>query len=284
MKQNMWDGGTEQSACIPPSCDRAENLVTYLYGEASASEAKSFEHHLERCPACREEFAALSRVRISIGEWRAETFDVAAHAPLTFTAPAAATPARAFAALSDWRAQKHSVVAGLRQFFHFSPLWLRAGGVVAVLLTCVLAGIVIINSGRGRITASRVIPPAQTKRSPQNKATASSQVDSEPNLSVRLNPNNESSSRDVPTSSSPGHKEATSIGRTQRSRGGRRNLTSVPAAPAHDQLPTAEDEREVVAREESGLPQLYDLLGERQMPAMDEDNSPRLRDLLREVK
>lgn len=220
MKQNMWDGGTEQSACMPPSCDHAENLVTYLYGEASASEARSFEQHLERCPACREEFAAFSRVRRSIGEWRAETLDVAAHAPLTFTAPAAATPARAFAALSDWRAPKHSVVAALRQFFHFSPLWLRAGGGAAILLTCVLAGIVIINSGRGRITASRVTPPAQANRSPQNKAAASSQDASEPNLSVRLNANNESSSRDVPTISSPGHKEGASSERTKRSGGG----------------------------------------------------------------
>ena len=39
-----------------PVCHRAEDLVTYLYGEADEPEASDFRAHLQQCDACRNEF------------------------------------------------------------------------------------------------------------------------------------------------------------------------------------------------------------------------------------
>ncbi|MBA3440997.1 MAG: hypothetical protein H0T92_14120 [Pyrinomonadaceae bacterium] len=283
MKQNMWNGETEQGASKLASCEHAESLVTYLYGETSAGEAKIFEQHLERCLACREELAAFSHMRNSIYEWRAQALGIAASFPLDLASPAVSTFANSSAERSEQRGQKHSTLAALRRFFHFSPLWVRAGGVAAVLLVCVLAGIFITNSERGRTTASRVTPLEQANRSPQN-TVASPEGESGPESLVRLNTNDESISSDEQRSSSLNHNSAASSGQTTRSRRAQRKPTPSPFAPARDQLLTASNEREVVAREASNLPQLYDLLGEQQMSATDEDTSPRLRDLLRQVK
>src|SRR5262245_10805193 len=51
-------------------CGRKEDLVTYLYGEANATERASFERHLDGCGACRDELAELGRVRDDLGAWQ----------------------------------------------------------------------------------------------------------------------------------------------------------------------------------------------------------------------
>src|SRR5215475_12020972 len=52
------------------SCGRKEDLVTYLYGEAPATERASFESHLDYCDACRNELTAFGRVRRDLGAWQ----------------------------------------------------------------------------------------------------------------------------------------------------------------------------------------------------------------------
>ena len=37
-----------------PVCHRAEDLVTYLYGEASEAEDLDFRNHLRQCDSCRD--------------------------------------------------------------------------------------------------------------------------------------------------------------------------------------------------------------------------------------
>lgn len=284
MKQDMWDGELKQSAGTPAHCDRAEDLVTYLYGEANASQAQSFEQHLGRCGSCQAEFAAFSCVRDSVGEWRAALLANMAEAPLTsmvFTAPAVSVPAAASAARSDRPAQEHSTLAALRKLFEFSPLWVRAAGVAAILLICVLAGF-IINSQRKTITAGRVTPLLHQDTARQNREAAP-QGSFDPTLSARLDENVERSSSTSPIILPPDHEGAASSGRPKRSGRVRPNPTPSPIAAVRNRPLTAADEREAVAREESNLPQLYDLLGERQFAPADEDSSPRLRDLLREI-
>ena len=65
-----------------PVCHRAEDLVSYLYGEAGASDALDFRNHLQQCDACRSEFAVFNQVHDSIQLWRSEalgaSFDPAA--------------------------------------------------------------------------------------------------------------------------------------------------------------------------------------------------------------
>ncbi len=130
-KFNAADNGAHA-----PLCERAEDLVVYLYGEASASEAKSFEQHKESCVACRRELAAFGVVREAVGEWRAEALSI--------------TPSLAFekliapeSNLPNAPAQQRSARAALREFFKLSPLWLRFGTVAATLAVCALAALVL---------------------------------------------------------------------------------------------------------------------------------------------
>lgn len=51
-------------------CGRKEDLVTYLYSEANATERASFERHLDDCDACRNELTAFGRVRLDLGAWQ----------------------------------------------------------------------------------------------------------------------------------------------------------------------------------------------------------------------
>jgi anti-sigma factor RsiW len=51
-------------------CGHKEDLVTYLYDEASATGRASFERHLDDCDACRNELTAFGRVRLGLGAWQ----------------------------------------------------------------------------------------------------------------------------------------------------------------------------------------------------------------------
>ena len=60
-----------------PVCHRAEDLVTYLYGEANTADAQDFAAHLQQCDACRAEFAVFNQVHDSIVLWRNEALGAA---------------------------------------------------------------------------------------------------------------------------------------------------------------------------------------------------------------
>lgn len=119
-----------------PVCHRAEDLVTYLYGEAGEADTSDFRAHLNACDACRTEFSMFHQVHDSIVTWRNEVLGASFNsAPIT---PAAA-PARAVST----GAPRLSAFAAIRNFFNVSPLWLRAATAFAALLLCVLAIVVI---------------------------------------------------------------------------------------------------------------------------------------------
>lgn len=116
-----------------PICHRAEDLVTYLYGEATADEAQDFAMHRQDCDACGAEFAMFNQVHDSIVSWRSEALG-------SGFAPAASPvtqPVSVSAPLGQ-RERKLSALAALREFFTVSPLWLRGATAVAGLLLCVL--------------------------------------------------------------------------------------------------------------------------------------------------
>jgi len=128
--------GASFAGATPPSrgCEREEEFVTYLYGEATPEEAGAFRLHLEACGVCREELAALSGVREAVNAWRAEALG-----PLpSHNLAEAFAPARE----SRWpEARERSATAAFREFFQLSPLWLRAGAVAATLAVCALAAL-----------------------------------------------------------------------------------------------------------------------------------------------
>jgi len=112
-------------------CTRAEDLVAYLYDEASEGEALDFERHTERCASCKAELAAFRLVRSNIGEWRSHALAFAETKALSNeTAPAVQR--------SDSNARKPSALAAIREFFALSPVWLRAATGLASLAVCAL--------------------------------------------------------------------------------------------------------------------------------------------------
>ena len=116
-----------------PVCHRAEDLVTYLYGEASVAEARDFATHMEQCDACRAEFALFNQVHDSIVTWRNQALGastVAVNSPAFETAAISNQPVPHARRLSAW--------ASLREFFSVSPLWLRGASAFAALLLGVL--------------------------------------------------------------------------------------------------------------------------------------------------
>jgi hypothetical protein len=108
-----------------PTCERAEELVSVLYGEASERERREFEVHMQQCGNCRAEFAAFAQVRESVGEWRDEAL-------AGFVSAHAAVPAR------------KSALAAWRQFFDLSPLWLKGAVGFAAVVFCVLAALAVV--------------------------------------------------------------------------------------------------------------------------------------------
>jgi hypothetical protein len=117
-----------------PLCHRAEDLVTYLYGETTAEEARDFSAHMQQCDACRAEFTIFHQVHDSIVTWRNEAIGSVVQVPQSTSA------ASAFVATDEFvqHERKLSALAALREFFSVSPLWLRGATAFAGLLLCAL--------------------------------------------------------------------------------------------------------------------------------------------------
>ena len=118
------------------SCARAEDLVTYLYNEATRDEAKDFEGHVRQCATCRTELATFGDAREAMGEWRQQALG-------SLASPAfEANEARAFAP-AVVPARRRSGLAALREFFALSPVWMRAATAVVAVAFCALAAIAV---------------------------------------------------------------------------------------------------------------------------------------------
>lgn len=107
-----------------PICERAPDLMAFLYHEMNEGETREFELHLQQCGSCREELASFGVVRESIAEWRDEALSGFVSTP---------------------HVAKKSALAALRQFFDLSPLWLKAATGFAVIAFCVLVAALFVN-------------------------------------------------------------------------------------------------------------------------------------------
>ena len=139
-----------------PVCHRAEDLVTYLYGEASEVEAKDFAVHLQQCDSCRSEFGVFRQVHESLLLWRNEALGSA------FNPAVVPVDSTVESAPFVRHARKLTAFDALREFFSVSPLWLRAATAFAALLFCAL-GLLTISRSWNR--------PAQIAKSEPTKAT-----------------------------------------------------------------------------------------------------------------
>jgi anti-sigma factor RsiW len=123
-----------------PVCHRAEDLVTYLYGEAGEPEASDFRAHLQQCDACRSEVATFGQLHESILVWRNEALGT------SFSPAAIVTEPAVHSTEFVRHERKLSALAALREFFNVSPLWLRGATAFAGLLLCALAIFAIYRS------------------------------------------------------------------------------------------------------------------------------------------
>ena len=117
-------------------CERAPDLIAFLYNEADERERRDFQLHLNECRTCREEVASFGGVRESITAWRDEAL-------AGFISQPVAT-----------KATRKSALAALRQFFELSPLWLKAATAFAVVVFCVLAAMAFVNLQRDKVQVS----------------------------------------------------------------------------------------------------------------------------------
>ena len=146
-----------------PTCERAPDLIAFLYGEIEEREARDFQLHLQQCNSCREEVASLGVVRESITAWRDEALAG------FVSSPVAAQP------------QKKSALAALRQFFDLSPLWLKGATAFAVVMFCVLVGLVVFRSNKANVNPAvvytaqdvdRMVKEALAQQQPSPKPAA----------------------------------------------------------------------------------------------------------------
>ncbi len=95
-------------------CNRKEDLVAYLYGEATAAEKTSFEQHLHECSECGDELNAFGRVRDDLSAWQV---GYTPHTELVL---------------------QRSKIEVLRELIGLFPIWARglamAGATVAIIL------------------------------------------------------------------------------------------------------------------------------------------------------
>jgi hypothetical protein len=110
-----------------PDCERASDLIAFLYNEADERERRDFQLHLNECSTCRDEVASFGVVRESITAWRDEALAGFVSQPVATKAP------------------RKSALAALRQFFDLSPLWLKGATAFAVVAFCVLAVMAFVN-------------------------------------------------------------------------------------------------------------------------------------------
>jgi anti-sigma factor RsiW len=117
-----------------PVCHRADDMIGFLYGEATKAEAADFSDHMMACASCQSEFALLTSARQAMSQWRSDVLGstwvaapaAASHQPLT-TNCAASKPV--------------SALTAIREFFTISPLWLRGATAMAAVLFCLIAGL-----------------------------------------------------------------------------------------------------------------------------------------------
>ena len=110
------------------TCERAPDLIAFLYHELDERETPAFRMHLQECSQCRAEAAELGVVRESITAWRDEALAGFVSTPVT--TPVTTT--------------RKSAIAALRQFFDLSPLWLKGATAFAMVALCALAGFAVL--------------------------------------------------------------------------------------------------------------------------------------------
>lgn len=176
---------------VGSECERAPDLVAFLYDEASPAEAKHFQTHLQSCASCRSDLVAFEGIRESLGSWRLEALG---SSPVSSARSLNESPREELV--------KPSAVAAIREFFRLSPLWMKGAVAFASLLFCVLAALAI-----ARISTAPSSPPlVLTENAPKvtdtvaNKEPESNNAEERSSEEKTLTANKPTGSRQATTS------------------------------------------------------------------------------------
>jgi anti-sigma factor RsiW len=97
------------------TCQMQEAMMAYLYKEASDTDARRFEAHLNECAACRQELAGFERVREQLQQWQVADLPVVR-------------------VVADVPQARRSFLAVLKELFTVMPVWVKAASVAALAL------------------------------------------------------------------------------------------------------------------------------------------------------
>ena len=263
-------------------CERAGELVAYFYGEATRAERESFDTHLARCGACRDELTAFAGVREMVGHWRAE---IDGNAPAPSNAETFAPEARGAAVMAEAHREaqreatgtavspERSALAALREFFALSPLWLRAGVFAAALVLCALVGLAVANAevrwDDGGLAFSTRLRRSEVRHAPSvpipepdGKVYTQAELDrliAERDAALRELEDTRAQlddSREANLIAAAATLEPASAANPVPTRGSSRREGRVGSPPV------ARPKRQRVERDEEDVPRLYDLLSE----------------------
>jgi hypothetical protein len=207
-------------------CERANDLVGFLYGELTDWEVRKFERHMQDCAKCKTEYAVFGQLRESVVAWRDESLGLAG-APVL--APAALPPAEQ---------RRPSARSAIREFFRLSPLWLKGAAAFASVLFCILATLAVANFAGRKNTKQPVS---------SDKMYTTQQLDDAVNKGVRektaqLTAQLGTSSKPIPKAGTVDSNKQTIAKRTVR------NATTVVASNAQKlRRPLSRQERQELA-------------------------------------
>lgn len=128
------------------SCMFAEEIVSYLYDEATVKEKFAFEAHLKNCLMCADELAAFGFVRTSLTEWRND--EVFALEMPRLENPAIKTSAPVISTTSGSR------LDNLRELFAWFPSWKAASVAFAVLIVFAVAVFLIKSPDNNEVASN----------------------------------------------------------------------------------------------------------------------------------
>ena len=103
-------------------CDRQQELVAYLYNEATATEFAAFEKHLKECDPCSAELNAFGRVRDELSTWQV-----------------------GFAPRTEWVLPRGKVEV-LRELLGLFPVWARSLVMVGAAAAALLLALSVIGT------------------------------------------------------------------------------------------------------------------------------------------
>jgi hypothetical protein len=124
------------------ACRFAEQIVPYLYNEATAVERSEFETHLDKCSICDDELDGFSFVRNSISEWRSDEIFALEMPAFDIQVMRTAKTSK----ILTVEAEQNTWFAQIRRFFVFSPKFVFGFGAVVVVTACIAATLVFLNS------------------------------------------------------------------------------------------------------------------------------------------